>query len=87
MAGGSSISPAAIRQSLEATIREKNLGNFINPQIVEQLAAMAPQKIDQLCQAWNIPAEMGVDIAKLALFDVILFLGAFIARKGNLNRF
>jgi hypothetical protein len=74
MAGGSSISPAAIKQSLEATIREKNLGNFINPQIVEQLAAMAPQKIDQLCRTWNIPTEMGVDIAKLALFDVVLFL-------------
>jgi hypothetical protein len=73
--GGSSISAAAIKQSLEATIREKNIGSFFTPQIVEQVAGIAPQKIDQLCKTWNIPVEMGADIAKLALFDITLFVG------------
>ncbi|KAM3073558.1 hypothetical protein ACMFMG_004549 [Clarireedia jacksonii] len=74
MAGTSSISAAAVKQSLEATIREKNIGSFFNPQLVEQIAAIAPQKIDQLCKTWNIPVEMGADIAKLALFDITLFV-------------
>ncbi|KAB8291736.1 hypothetical protein EYC80_006532 [Monilinia laxa] len=73
--GGSSIPPQAVQQSLEQTIREKNLGNFFqNPQILQQISATAPQKIDQLCQAWNVPKELGADIVKLALFDIILFI-------------
>ncbi|TGO72051.1 hypothetical protein BELL_0498g00060 [Botrytis elliptica] len=73
--GGSSIPPQAVKQSLEDTIREKNLGNFFrNPQILDQICAIAPQKIDQLCQTWNVPKELGADIVKLALFDIILFV-------------
>ncbi|CCD47989.1 hypothetical protein BofuT4_P112990.1 [Botrytis cinerea T4] len=73
--GGSSIPPQAVKQSLEATIREKNLGSFFrNPQILDQICAIAPQKIDQLCQTWNVPKELGADIVKLALFDIILFV-------------
>ncbi|KAJ8068248.1 hypothetical protein OCU04_003815 [Sclerotinia nivalis] len=73
--GGSSIPPQAVKQSLMQTIQEKNLGNFFrNPQILDQICAVAPQKIDQLCQAWNVPKELGADIVKLALFDIILFV-------------
>lgn len=41
---------------------------------VEQIASRAAQQVGQLCAQWRIPAEVGQDIVKLALFDVILYI-------------
>lgn len=73
---GQVANPQMFRQSLQDTIQEKNLHNmFQNPQILDQICSTAPQKVDQLCQAWRVPREVGQDIVKLGLFDIILFLG------------
>ena len=38
-------------------------------------ASRAPAQVDQLCARWRIPPEIGRDVAKLALFDIIIFIG------------
>lgn len=48
---------------------------YPNPQTLDQICQMAPAKIDQLCQAWKVPREVGQDIVKLALFDIIIYVG------------
>jgi hypothetical protein len=65
------------RSSLQQTIAEKNIqGMFQNPAILDQICQVAPQKVEQLCQLWRLPREIGMDIVKLALFDIILYIGA-----------
>lgn len=42
---------------------------------LDRYAASAGPKIDQLCSRWRIPREVGQDLVKLALFDIVLYLG------------
>lgn len=61
---------------MQTTIQEKNLQGFYppgSPQI-EQIAQRASGQVDQLCAQWRINPEIGQDIVKLALFDVILYI-------------
>jgi hypothetical protein len=61
---------------LQATIQEKNLQGFYppgNPQI-DQIAQRAAGQVEQLCAQWRVSPEIGQDIVKLALFDVILYV-------------
>jgi hypothetical protein len=70
------IPAGAFKQSLEQTIREKNVQSmFPNPAVLDQICQGAPAKVEQLCQQWRVPREVGQDIVKLALFDIILFIG------------
>lgn len=68
---------AAYKQSLQRIIQEKNLHNFYPPNspLLEQIANKAPYQVDQLCQRWRVPKEVGQDIANLGLFDIILYIG------------
>ena len=47
----------------------------INDSRLDRYAAQAPAKVEQLCRQWRIPLEVGRDLVKLALFDVILYIG------------
>jgi hypothetical protein len=68
--------PSAFRASLQATIDEKRIqAMFPNPQILDQICQVAPSKVEQLCQSWRVPREVGQDIVKLALFDIIIYVG------------
>lgn len=68
--------PSAFRSSLQATINEKQIqAMFSNPQILDQICQAAPAKVEQLCQTWRVPREVGQDIVKLALFDIIIYVG------------
>ena len=61
---------------LQATIQEKGLQAFYppgSPQL-DQIAQAASQKVDTLCQQWRVSREIGQDIVKLALFDIILYI-------------
>ena len=42
---------------------------------LSDIAGSISGQVDQLCAAWRIPQEVGVDFIKLALFDVILYIG------------
>lgn len=58
------------------TIHEKQLQNMYPPNspAVDQIAARVTTQVDQLCATWRVPREVGQDIVKLALFDVILYI-------------
>lgn len=42
---------------------------------LDQYAAVAASKIEQLCTRWRIGMEVGQDVVKLALFDIVLYIG------------
>ncbi|EGC48019.1 transcription factor RfeF [Histoplasma capsulatum var. duboisii H88] len=67
---------AAYKQTLMSTIQEKNLHGMYPPNspALDQIASRVTTQIDQLCAAWRVPREVGQDILKLALFDVILYI-------------
>ncbi|MCJ1314336.1 hypothetical protein MMC25_008017 [Agyrium rufum] len=64
------------KQLLQATIQEKHLQNIINPNDprLDQWAQKATTQVDQLCQKWKVPREVGQDIVKLALYDIVLYV-------------
>ena len=47
----------------------------LNDPRLDRIAALAPAKVDQLCSQWQIPMEVGRDLVKLALFDIVLYIG------------
>jgi hypothetical protein len=61
---------------LQATIQEKGLQNFYPPNSpqLDQIAQGAAPKVDMLCQSWRVNPEIGRDVIKLALFDIILYI-------------
>jgi hypothetical protein len=62
---------------LQDVIQEKRLQNMIplNDPRMDRIASQAPAKVEQLCRQWGIPLEVGRDLVKLALFDIILYIG------------
>ena len=58
-------------------IREKGLQNIYPPgdPRLDAYARRAPTQVDELCTRWRVPREIAQDVAKLALFDIILYLG------------
>ncbi|KEQ73940.1 hypothetical protein M436DRAFT_45301 [Aureobasidium namibiae CBS 147.97] len=66
----------AYKQSLQQTIQEKGLQAFYPPgsPIIDQIASRASSQVDRLCQQWRINKEIGNDIVKLALYDVVLYI-------------
>lgn len=46
-----------------------------NNPALDRIANQASGKVDQLCASWRVPREVGQDIVKLALFDIILYIG------------
>ena len=60
----------------QQTIADKRLQTFYPPNDprLDQLAARAASKIDQLCARWRIPQAVGQDLAKLALYDLVLYI-------------
>ncbi|KAL8954969.1 MAG: hypothetical protein Q9183_006846, partial [Haloplaca sp. 2 TL-2023] len=61
---------------LQATIQQKSLQNMIPPNHpnLEKYAQRAASQIQQVCQRWEIPREVGQDFVKLALFDIVLYI-------------
>lgn len=67
---------AAYKQLLQSTIQERGLQNLYPPNspALDQIANRASVQVDKLCQAWRVHREIGQDIVKLALYDVILYI-------------
>ncbi|KAH8744270.1 hypothetical protein F5883DRAFT_29282 [Diaporthe sp. PMI_573] len=80
------------RQSLEQCIREKNLQNmpaFRDPSYITNVARTAGPKVESLCQSWQIPLEVGKDIVRLALFDIVIYVddsGSMLPKGGKRAR-
>ena len=47
----------------------------LNDPRLDRYAAVAPAKVQQYCSKYSIPIEVGRDLVKLALFDVVLYIG------------
>ena len=62
---------------LEDTIKEKGLyGSYFQHFFdLNNKANLAQEKVDQVCSRWRVPKEVGQDLVKLSLFDIILFIG------------
>lgn len=77
------------RQSLEQCIREKNLQNmpaFRDPSYITNVARIAGPKVESLCRSWQIPLEVGKDIVRLALFDIVIYVddsGSMLPKGGK----
>ena len=48
-----------------------------NSPIVDQIAQRAPALINQVIQRWRIAKEVANDIVKLALYDIVIYIGEF----------
>lgn len=59
-----------------STVQEKQLHNMYPPNspAIDQIASRVTNQVDHLCATWRVPREVGQDIVKLALFDVILYI-------------
>ncbi|KAL8715295.1 MAG: hypothetical protein Q9225_006439 [Loekoesia sp. 1 TL-2023] len=66
----------AYKQLLQMTIQQKSLQNMIQPNnpSLEKYAQRASTQIDQLCARMKVPREVGQDLVKLALFDIVLYI-------------
>lgn len=47
----------------------------LNDSKLDRYASVAAGQIDQLCVKWQIQKEVAQDLVKLALFDIILYIG------------
>jgi hypothetical protein len=77
----SSAGPAqiqALKNSLNQTVQENRLQSFYPPNspALDAIANKAAQQLPALAQRWRITMEIANDLAKLGLYDVVLFIGA-----------
>ncbi|KAK2813365.1 hypothetical protein FQN50_000680 [Emmonsiellopsis sp. PD_5] len=67
---------AIYKQALLNTVQEKRLQAMYPPgsPALDQIASRITNQVDHFCSTWKVPREVGQDIVKLALFDVILYI-------------
>ncbi|GAO47192.1 hypothetical protein G7K_1402-t1 [Saitoella complicata NRRL Y-17804] len=68
----------SVEGALERCIKDQHLEAFYPPhayqQRIREVASRAAHRLPELIAKWKLPSEIAVDICKLALFDVILFI-------------
>lgn len=42
---------------------------------LDRIAARGAAQVNELCRRWKVPLEVGRDVVKLALFDIIIYIG------------
>ncbi|GAA5912339.1 hypothetical protein JCM6882_002565 [Rhodosporidiobolus microsporus] len=74
--GGPASDPNYILNLLRQTVQDQNLHAFYPPGTLEPLAHRISQSgaLPRIAQEWRLPMEVAFDLAKLALFDVVLYL-------------
>ncbi|KAK2732840.1 hypothetical protein FQN55_003909 [Onygenales sp. PD_40] len=67
---------AMYKQALLSTVQEKQLQAMYPPgsPALDQIASRITNQVDHFCSTWRVPREVGQDVVKLALFDVILYI-------------
>lgn len=67
---------AGYKKSLLDAIHEKQLQSMYPPNspVIDQIVSRITNQVDQICAGWRIPREVGADIVKLALFDIVLYI-------------
>lgn len=59
---------------------------FRDPSYITNVARVAGPKVEQLCRSWQIPLEVGKDIVRLALFDIVIYVddsGSMLPKGGK----
>ncbi|KAL4788283.1 hypothetical protein BJX76DRAFT_353314 [Aspergillus varians] len=82
--GNAAVGPAtpqqleAYRQLLVATIQERNLQSFYTPdkldKLVQGLSRDGPAKMNRIVNEYALPIEIAMDLIKLSLYDVVLYV-------------
>lgn len=62
---------------MERAVQEKGLERFYphGSPALDRIAHQAPAKVEEICQKWRLPKEVGRDVARLGLYDIILYIG------------
>lgn len=60
-------------QILQNAVRQNELGAFYDEQKLEQIASTIGPKLLQISQSWKIPLRLAFDLARLALYDIVLY--------------
>jgi hypothetical protein len=50
---------------------------------VEQVASKVNSQVEDFCRRWQVSREVGQSIVKLALFDIILYIGQTLDLLGD----
>ena len=68
--------PALIFNILKETVVEKNLHSFYPDPTLHSLASRIGQTdpVTTICKSWNIPLEIGFDLVKLSLYDIVFLI-------------
>lgn len=61
-------------QILQRAVQENQLQAFYPPQRLQQLASTIGPQVQQISQQWRIPMELAVDLVRLSLYDIVLFV-------------
>ncbi|KAF3931935.1 hypothetical protein ABW20_dc0101229 [Dactylellina cionopaga] len=67
--------PSVFKATLDQAVKDNQLQNiYNNPQTIDQISRAVGPQVDQLTAAWRVPKEVAVDLVKLALFDIIIYI-------------
>lgn len=59
---------------LQKAVQENRLQQFYPPQAIQQIAARVGPQIQTIAGRWQIPLEIAVDLARLALYDIVMYV-------------
>jgi hypothetical protein len=59
---------------LQKAVQENGLTAFYPPQSLQQIAARVAPHITTIAAKWSIPMEIAVDLVRLALYDIVMFV-------------
>ncbi|KAK9355353.1 hypothetical protein V1523DRAFT_405534 [Lipomyces doorenjongii] len=59
---------------LQKATQENGLQSFYPPNSLEAIASRMTGQIQQIAQLWRLPMEIAVDLVRLALYDIVLYI-------------
>ncbi|KAK9323587.1 hypothetical protein V1517DRAFT_319786 [Lipomyces orientalis] len=59
---------------LQKAVQENGLQAFYPPGSLEAVASRITSQIQQISQLWRLPMEIAVDLVRLALYDIVLYI-------------
>ncbi|KAK9374588.1 uncharacterized protein V1513DRAFT_415211 [Lipomyces chichibuensis] len=59
---------------LQKAVQENGLQSFYPPNSLEAIASRITGQIQQIAQLWRLPMEIAVDLVRLALYDIVLYI-------------
>lgn len=59
---------------LQKAVQENTLQAFYPPQAIQQVASRIGPHIQTIANRWQIPMEIAYDLARLALYDIVIFV-------------